>query len=359
MIRPSFLGTAFLLLAAGGLVLAQDQPPAGPSQPPSTGGWRRVGETPPPPPDATPQQPSQSQDPTQPVDRSDAYGQPVQTQSPDAPPQAAPPPQAVPPPPPRQSARPAYGLPPEVTVKPGTYMTILTNQVLSSDHNQPGDPFSATLMQPLVVDGIVIAPRGQMVYGRVADVQRQHSDRSSRLGLELTELTLADGTQVPIRTQLVGRQGGRMPAGEQFGTVAATTGVGAAIGAAAAWGTGAAIGGVVGAAAGIIGVVMTRNHPTVLYPETALTFRMESPLTVSTVNAPQAFRYVSPDEYNRPMAPQLQPRPAPRTYYAPYAAYPYPSPYPYYYPYWGPGFSVWVGRGPGFYYGRGYYRRWR
>jgi hypothetical protein len=303
----------------------------------------------------------QSQDPAEPVDRSDAYGQPRQEQqNPPVDPQAGQPPA---PSRGRPTYRPPYGLPGEVTLKPGTFVTIRTNQPLSSDHNQPGDTFSGTLLQPVVVDGVVVAQRFGAVYGRVAEAQKAHSGNSSRLGLELTSLTLADGTQVPIRTQLVARQGGTTPAGAQVGTVAATTAVGAVVGAAADYGRGAgvAIGAGAGAAAGIVGVLLTRNHPTVLYPETALTFRIEEPVTINTSRAPQAFRYVGPEEYNRaPVETQVRPRPvgpAPGYYYGPgygpgYAPYPY---YPYYY---GP--SVVVGWGPGYFYGygRGFGRRW-
>jgi hypothetical protein len=239
---------------------------------------------------------------------------------------------------------------------PGTFVTVRTNQPLSSDHNQPGDTFSGTLVQPVVVDGIVVAQRGETVYGRVAEAVKAHSGNSSRLGLELTSLTLADGTQVPIRSQLVARQGSTTPAGEQAGTIVGTTAIGAAVGAAADWGRGAAIGAGVGAAAGIVGVLLTRNHPTFVYPETALTFRIESPVAISTARAPQAFRYVGPDEYERGHNTQLQPRPVgppPAPYY--YG----PSYYPYYPYYWGPSFSFYYGRGPGYFYGRGYYRGWR
>lgn len=347
---------ALIVLAASGLVFAQTQPPSG--------GWRRVGDPPPPPPPApaaqTPaaQPPAaQGQDP-EPVDRSDAYGQPGQTApapitAPMEDPQAAPP--AQPP-----SNRPVYGLPAEVTLKPGTYLTARMGQALSTDHNQPGDTFVAHLAQPIVVDGVVVAQRGQTVYGRVAEVHKQSSGNPSRLGLEITSITLADGTQVPIRSQLIVRTGGRTPAGVQAGTVAATTGIGAAVGAAADWGTGAAIGAGAGAIAGLAGVILTRNHPSVVYPETALTFAVESPVTISTARAPQAFRFVGPEDYNQPYNAELQPRPAPRPafYGAPYAAYPYPYPYAYApYPYWGwgPSFGVVIGRG----WGWGGYRRWR
>jgi hypothetical protein len=303
--------------------------------------------------------PSQ-QDPTEPVDRSDAYGQPGQ-QPPQQDQQQPPPIQQEPVPPadPQINRRslsrpPGYGLPPSVTVKPGTFLTIRTNQPLSSDHNQPGDTFSATLAAPLVADGIVVAQRGETLYGRVAEVQKQHSGNSSHLGLELTSLTLSDGTQVPIRTQLVARQGGTTPGEVQAGTIVGTTAVGAAIGAAADWGRGAAIGAGAGAAAGIIGVLLTRNHATVVYPETALTFRVESPVMVDLSRAPQAYRYVGPEEYNRPVETRMGPRPVgPPVGPLPYAYG--PGYYPY--PYWGP--SVYLGWGPGYFYGRGFYRRWR
>lgn len=212
--------------------------------------------------------------------------------------------------------------------------------------------FSATLASPVVVDGVVVAQRGQMVAGRVVEVQKAgRVEGVSRLGIELTELTLADGQQVPLRTQLIGRSGPTSE-GRDAAAIGATTATGAAIGAAAGWGTGAAIGAGAGAAAGVIGVLLTRGHPTVIYPESVLTFRIESPVTISTDHAPQAFRYVTPDDYQQQQYAQAQPAPyarpappAPAYYYRYYG----PAWYPYY---WGPSFAFFYG--PGFY--RPYYR---
>jgi hypothetical protein len=351
---------AVIAITTSGLIVAQTAPTA------SNGGWRRVGDPPP----ATAQT---SQDP-EPVATNDSYGQAVpnnQTVQNEAPlpeyPQRQYPqgqyPRAQAPAP--ASVRP-YGLPSVLTMKSGAYVTVRLNEGLSTDHNQQGDPFSATLEQPIVVDGVVVANRGQTVYGRVAGVEKQNSSRPSKIALQLTSLTLADGTQTPITSQLVGRTGGRTPAGIQAGTVATTTAVGAGIGAVAGWGTGAAIGAGAGAAAGIIGVLLTRNHATVVYPETALTFQITSPVGISTERAPQAFRYVGPEDYGQPGM-QLQQRPAmargyaPGPYPAPYPVYATPYPYGYAYPYWGPGLSIVVGRGWGWGggWGRGGYRRWR
>jgi hypothetical protein len=316
-------GLITIAVLTGSAMLAQGQ---------SNGGWRRATEPPPSAPEA--------QDPSQPVERTpvDEYGNP--RQQPNDRPQGG--------------GQSSYGLPPQLIIKPGTFITVRVNQALNSDRNQPGDIFTATLAQPVVVDGIVVAQRGQTVMGRVAEAKKAgRVEGTSRLGLQLTAITLADGNQANVQSALVNRNG-RSDAGRDVATVATTTGVGAAIGAAADWGRGAAIGAGAGAAAGLIGVLLTRGHPTIVYPETVLTFQLGAAVTVNTTRAPYAYRYVGPEDYNhqteaRMMRPAPGPGPGPGPYY--YGPYPY---YPYYgYPYYGGfGFGVVVRGG-------GYWRRWR
>ena len=328
MTRISF-HPVLILLAASGMILAQVPAPQPP--PASAGGWRKIADPAPVPVAAQAQtSAAEQQDPTQPVER-DAFGQP----------QRPTPPPAV---------RPSYGLPAQVTVKAGTFVNVRIDEKLASNHNQPGDTFTGTLAQPIVVDGVVVAQRGQSVYGRVAQADKVKG--ISHLGIELTGLTLADGSQVSAHSQLVSRRGGTVPAGQQAGTIVGTTALGTVVGAAADWGRGAAIGAGAGAAAGTIGVLVTRNRPSVIYPETMLTFEMGAPLTIHTANAPQAWRYVGPEDYDRP-AMQVVQRPL-----APRPAYYYgPSYYPYYPYFGGPGISFGIG---GFFRGsRGGFRRWR
>jgi hypothetical protein len=250
-------------------------------------------------------------------------------------------------------------IPPRLIIKPGTYLTVRVNQPLSSDRNQPGDAFAATLVRPVVVDGVVVAERGQTVGGRVAEAQKAGRVKGvSRLAIQLTDLGVADGQQLPLQTQLIGRSGPTSE-GRDAGAIATTTATGAMIGAAADWGRGAAIGAGAGAVAGVVGVLLTRGHETVIFPESVLTFRIETPVMVSTVRAPQAFRYVEPGDYDPPA--ELQTRVAPRrTTCGPYGCPPpslyyYGSPYyPYYYqPWWG------FYGGTRFYFGHGYYRGYR
>ncbi|HKT11118.1 MAG TPA: BON domain-containing protein, partial [Terriglobia bacterium] len=49
----------------------------------------------------------------------------------------------------------------------GTMISVRLNQELSSDRNKSGDAFTATLEQPVVVNGWVVARRGQTIEGRV------------------------------------------------------------------------------------------------------------------------------------------------------------------------------------------------
>ncbi len=346
------------LLAASSLASAQEvypPPQQQQQQTANTGGWRRVGD-----PSAAPNanydsQSSYNQQPSYP-----AYGQQPTGQQPSYPAKQAPygpgpysnqgnyPPQQ------QSQQQPQAPVPVQLTMPAGTFVTVRVNQYLSSDRNQAGDAFSATLAQPLVVNGVVVAEPGQTMAGRVVESQKAgRIEGTSRLRVQLTELTLVDGQQIPIQSQFINRQG-PTSVGQDAGVIAGTTALGAAIGAAAGWGTGAAIGAGAGAAAGTIGVLLTRGHPSVIAPEQVLTFRIETPITIVTDRAPQAFRYVQPNEYDRPVynqpsAPQFQ-YAAPAPVFAP--SYGYGYGYPYYYPYYGPSFSFFVGRG---FYGRPYY----
>jgi hypothetical protein len=238
------------------------------------------------------------------------------------------------------------------------------NQLLSSDHNHQGDGFTATLEQPIVVDGIAVAQAGQLVAGVVTEATVAHrGENVSHLGIGLTNLTLADGNQVNIQSSLVSSSGPGWGAPETA-TVAGTGAFGAAIGAIAGGGTGAAIGAGAGAFAALAGLLMTRGHPTILTPETVLTFRIANEVAVDTSRSPQSFGPPQPaqgPQYSQGSQPNLNRRgPPPAGYPAPGPApypYPYASAYPYPYPYvYGPSVVVGVG---GYYHGpHGYYRHW-
>jgi len=235
-----------------------------------------------------------------------------------------------------QSPAPEYQrVPQRLTLPAGTVITVRVSQYLSSDANHPGDGFTGELQQPVVVDGWVLARRGQTVLGRVAVAQKAgRAKGTSQLGVELSHLVLVDGQQIPVRSQLLQTSAGTSQ-GRDAQAVGTSTGIGAVVGAAADGGKGAGIGAAIGAGAGLAGVLLTRGRPTEIPPETALTFELEYPVTISTARSGPAFRPVAPEDYDggslRRRTDHFATRPERERpgFYYPYGprGYGYPGPY--------------------------------
>jgi len=263
-------------------------------------------------------------------------------------------PNAAPPPtrhshdrPPSASAPANAPVPANLTIPAGTVIFARLAEPLSSDHNHAGDTFTATLDKPIIVDGWVVACRGETILGNVTTAQKAGRIKGvSQLGIELTDLTVVDGQQLPILTELWKGSAGTSHGTDAAG-VATTTGVGTIIGAAADGGAGAGIGSGAGAAAGLALVLLTRGKPIVLGPEALLSFRLKQPLTISTARSQQAFLPVGPTDYSSPSL---------RRRGDAYVAYPPPyysacGPYgcgPYY------GYGYWPAFGFAYYGGYGY-----
>ena len=203
------------------------------------------------------------------------------------------------PPPPQQGGN--YRVPAQVSVPAGTYITVRVNQQLSSDHNQPGDAFSATLVRPLVANGVVLAEPGQTIGGRVAQAQKAgRVEGLSKLGIELTDLTLVDDRICRLRRCWLAERATAQSAGmwlallrrlawgqrlvrQRVGDGARRLVLESGRGSRPNWSVGDGAG-----------------QPSIIYPEQVFTFRIEQPFTVSTERSPQAFRYVQPGEYSQP-----------------------------------------------------------
>jgi len=169
--------------------------------------------------------------------------------------------------------------PPSVTIAAGTPIRIRTQTTLSTKSTQSGDRFTGTLAEPIVIEGMTLAPRGSQVEGLVVE-----SDPGGRvkgvatISLRLTKLRIGD-RNVEIQTRTIARQA-HATKRKDAAKVGIGAGIGAAIGAIAGGGEGAAIGAGAGGAAGTGLVLATHGDPAVIGAESVLTFRLTEPVTV-------------------------------------------------------------------------------
>ena len=194
-------------------------------------------------------------------------------------PEPPPPAPAPPPPPPERTPEPPQ--PRSVTIARGTLVTVRLSDTISTERNRQGDSFTATLDEPLVIDGLVIAEKGARATGRVVNlVEAGRVKGLARLALELTSVMTSDNQKVELRTASFEKQGATSKS-EDTQKVGIGAAIGAAIGAIAGGGTGAAIGAATGGAAGGGVVAATRGKPAVLAAETRISFRVEQPVTIT------------------------------------------------------------------------------
>lgn len=172
-------------------------------------------------------------------------------------------------------------VPHTVTLAAGTVLPVRIGETLSSARNRPGDTFLATLTQPLVIDGWIIAERGARLEGRVVDAtQAGRATRASHLGIALVRLATADGQNIRIRTEPFVKD-----SSSSTGTDAAKIGGGAAlgaiIGAIAGGGRGAVIGAGAGGAVGAGDVLLTRGKPAEIPVETRVSCRVQDSVIIT------------------------------------------------------------------------------
>jgi len=146
---------------------------------------------------------------------------------------------------------------------------------LSSESSQPGDTFSATLAEPLIVGDRIVAQKGARVTGQVREVVS--SGRLSRPALLTMSLdkVQSQSSRYPIETGDLTIKASSH-ATRNLLIIGGSAGAGAVIGGAAGGGKGAAIGAAAGAGAGTVGAYLTGKREIVLPSETLLTFHVTS-----------------------------------------------------------------------------------
>lgn len=161
-----------------------------------------------------------------------------------------------------------------VTLPEGTSLRVRLDQDLGSKTSQPGDNFSATIEDAVVVNGQTVIPRGATAEGTVIDAKPLGRFKGGAvLSIRLERVHTKWGSY-PVATSSISRA--EKGKGKRTGLFAAGGGgFGALVGGLAGGGKGALIGGLAGAGAGTATSAFTGNKEIFLPAETMLTFRLE------------------------------------------------------------------------------------
>src|SRR3989454_3899669 len=156
-----------------------------------------------------------------------------------------------------------------------TTVSVRLVDTLSSESSQPGDSFTGTLAEPLVVGDRIVAQKDARVIGQVREVVSSgRLSRTALMTLSLKSVQSWSG-RYPIQTGDLTIKASSH-ATRNLLIIGGTAGAGAVIGGAAGGGKGAAIGAAAGAGAGTVGAYLTREREIVLPSGTLLTFHLSS-----------------------------------------------------------------------------------
>jgi hypothetical protein len=168
---------------------------------------------------------------------------------------------------------------PKITIPAGTRLRVSLLDGVSTSNSAAGDTFSASLSEPVIIEGKMVLEKGTRVRGRVIDVEESGRVKGrARIQLTLTEI-LRNGNGTEIKTKSFTAVAEAIKK-RDAGIIAGGVGIGAAVGALAGGKKGALIGAGVGGGAGTGTVLATKGKDLRYPPETRLSFTLASPVQI-------------------------------------------------------------------------------
>jgi hypothetical protein len=173
--------------------------------------------------------------------------------------------------------RPAAAESASLELPQGTNLVVRMIDGVDSEVNRVGQTFTASLDEPVMLNGETVIPRGADVVLKLVDAKESGKlTGRSELTLDLVSVKF-NGKLVDVNTETVSRESSSR--GKRTAKVAGgTAALGAIIGAIAGGGKGAAIGAGAGAATGAGVEVLTHGQRVKIPSETRLTFVLETPV---------------------------------------------------------------------------------
>ncbi len=157
----------------------------------------------------------------------------------------------------------------------GTPLHVRIDSTIDTRRNRAGDGFTATLSQPIEVNGRVVVPEGTEFAGHVTTSAPSGRFKGrAALGLRLDSFHL-NGRSYPVSTSSVERVSANHKKRNAV-LIGGGAGLGAAIGALAGGGKGALIGAGAGAGAGTAGAGITGKREVGIGAETPLRFTLRA-----------------------------------------------------------------------------------
>ena len=185
--------------------------------------------------------------------------------------------------------------PVRITVPAGTKIPLVLKHAISTKSVRPGDPVYLQTNFPVTQNNRIVIPAGTYVQGVVDHIKRPGRVKGrAELLMHFTTLIFPNGYTVDLPGAVEGMPGGEHSQvkdregtiqaegqrGKDVGTVARTTGTGAAVGAVAAGGKGAGIGAGAGGALGLATVLLSRGQDVRLEAGSTVEMELQRPLTL-------------------------------------------------------------------------------
>lgn len=181
----------------------------------------------------------------------------------------------------------------EISVPAGVTIHCRLSQTITTQSNAQGDPFSARVSEPLMIDGREAIPVGATIQGRISALVRPgHFRGVGEMLLTAETITFPDGRSLPLYAVLVttyGSEGAKVSGDEgviegpssKFKTleeVSAGAGAGGALGTLIGGLHGTVVGGVIGGVAGLADTLRRRGQDLTLPTGTQLNYQLSRAL---------------------------------------------------------------------------------